>query len=369
MKEEICEQCGAIIGIDEQAYVYNGCIVCGQCDQMLHRQAQQDRLLQDTSNLEQLPPFPDTEELNEIQSPKETPELTEPDELFEIEQLPLNEQVTKEKENIESLEVFDTEKESEVLPETEEPRDANVHQEFEQLKEPEEISQIRESGQIQESEKTFESIETPETEDFSEFQEFEFPEEPKADELVTESRKPFESLDNGGAEDFAQFHEFEEPPKPKEHQEVKESGKLFKTLRMDEPDEFERFSHAEEIEEYEKPEKLRDLIEPPAAPFIAEQVASVRLSGKRRRIKRTKSTLLCFLLTVWSLLCLFLLFYVPGQYADLLRDTAFCKRYQLGGFAPDCLILSLMAIWFFGALLLFVIVTSLQKDRHRAINS
>ena len=344
MKEEICEECGAIIGIDEQAYVYKGRVVCGQCHRKLSRQAQHDKQLQDTWKLEEFTPLPQTEELEE---------LLEPEQLKESKP-PLDSLGKKEPEEFTAL------------PETEELHEAIVPEEVEELKEPEEMPQPQLTPQVQESEEAFESIEPQETEEFSEFQEFEFFEEPKADEQVTESQELIEPLDSGVTKDFAEFHEFEQPPEPKEHQEVTESGKLFKTLRMDKPEEFEEFAGSEEIEEYKKPEKLRELIEPPAGPFVAEQVASVRLPGRRRRIKRTRSTLLCFLLTAWSLLCLFLLFYVPGRYADLLRDTAFCKRYQLGGFAPDCLILSLMIVWFFGALLLFVIVTSLQKDRHRA---
>jgi len=35
MKEEICEDCGRIIGIAEQAFVYKGRIVCDECDRKL----------------------------------------------------------------------------------------------------------------------------------------------------------------------------------------------------------------------------------------------------------------------------------------------------------------------------------------------
>jgi len=135
---------------------------------------------------------------------------------------------------------------------------------------------------------------------------------------------------------------------------------------MPEPEELEGFPESEELEEYEKPEKLTELIEAPAGPLEDEQVASVFASKpsprKPRLIKRTKSTLLGFLLTAWSLLCLLLVFYVPGRYADLLRNSAFGNRFQLGGAADDCLILFLMVLWFFGALLLFVVTTALQKD-------
>ena len=137
---------------------------------------------------------------------------------------------------------------------------------------------------------------------------------------------------------------------------------------MPEPEELEGFPESEELEEYEKPEKLRELIEAPAGPLEDELVASVLASKpshrKPRRVSRTKSTLLGFLLTAWSLLCLFLVFYVPGRYADLLENSVFGKRFQLGGAAVDCLIVFFMVLWFLGALVLFVVTTGFQKDRH-----
>lgn len=135
---------------------------------------------------------------------------------------------------------------------------------------------------------------------------------------------------------------------------------------MDEP---EQFPGSQESQEYEKPEKLQDLVEAPglqAGPSQDEWVAIISgpKSSLRKRIKRTRSTLLCFLITGWSLLCLTLLFYVPGRYADFLRNSALGKRLQLGGFAVDSLILFCMVLWFLGALLLFVVTTGFQKDRY-----
>ncbi len=43
MKEEICEECIGIIGIAEQAYIYEGRIVCEICDKKLRQQARKDQ--------------------------------------------------------------------------------------------------------------------------------------------------------------------------------------------------------------------------------------------------------------------------------------------------------------------------------------
>lgn len=309
MQEELCEECCRIIGLAEQAYVYKGRIVCQQCDRKLRQKAQQAKQLQDTWKLEEFTALPESEELYEPKVPEEVTELKESEEFPETEQLP----------------------EPKVTP------------------------------QLHESEKTLESTETQKIEEFSEFQEIEALEQPKADEQLLESEIPFESLDGLGTEDLGEVQELEEPREPEEPQEVKEGEKLFKTLRMDEPEEFE---------EYKKPEKLRELVEAPQLQTgpVEDKAPRVRAlkPSPRKRIKRTKSTLPCFLLTAWSILCLLSLFYAPFHYADLLRNSSFCKRYQLGGFAPDCLILSLMIVWFLGALLLYIVSTGLQKNGHRA---
>jgi hypothetical protein len=279
--------------------------------------------------------IPETEEL---------PPLEEPQEVAEFKKSEVIPEDLEMKEAIESLKI----------PETEE---------FTGLQETEELPEPEKTPQIRESKSPFESLETREPEELH---------EPKEPEGFPESEELPKSKEVREAEDFAEFHEFEEPSeikvlqKPKEPEGVKESGKLFKTLRMPESEELEGFPESEEFEEYQKPEKLRELIEPPAGPLEDEQLASVLSSEPllRKRIKRTKSTLVCFLLTAWSLLCLFLLFYVPGRYADLLRNSAFGNRFQLGEAAVDCLIVSLMVLWFLGALMLFVITTGLQKDRH-----
>jgi glucan phosphoethanolaminetransferase (alkaline phosphatase superfamily) len=63
--------------------------------------------------------------------------------------------------------------------------------------------------------------------------------------------------------------------------------------------------------------------------------------------------LLWLLLAGWSLLCLFLIFYVPVRYESELKGTAF---------GVECLIVSFMVLWFLGALVLFIATTFTQKD-------
>ena len=216
--------------------------------------------------------------------------------------------------------------------------------------ESEQLPETKEPEKVLEDKKVLESMELEESEDITEPIEYQEPQKRK---------KLFEVLRTRESEDFAEYQEFEDVLEPKEP-----VGVWKRTGRSESPQPQE----SQEPEEYEKPDKLRELIEAPAGPLEDEQFESVLsskpLPRKSRRIKRTKSTLVCFLLTVWSLLCLFLLFYVPGRYEQLLRNSAFGKRFQVGGFADDCLILSLMALWFLGALMLFVITTGRQKDRY-----
>jgi len=314
MREEICEECGRIIGIAEQAYIYKGRIVCEQCDRKLREEVRQDQQLQDTWKPEE---FTGLEEAETLDALKENEEVRESEELLDSLKTP-------------------------------EPEEFTGFPQAEELEEPKEAENVREEEEL------LDSLKTPEPEEFTGFPQAEELEEPKEAEDVREETEIFESLEREEREDFSAFQEFEEPREPKEPQKPWERKKLSRILASREPEEFE---------EYEKPDKLRELIEPPAGPFVAEQAASVRLPHKRRRIRRTRSTLLCFLLTAWTFVCLLLLFYVPGRYADLLKNSAFGKRFQLGGFAPDCLILSMMVLWFVGALILFVVTTALHKDK------
>ena len=368
MQEEICEECFRIIGLDEQAYACQSRIVCEQCDNKLRQAPPQDEGLPEAKEPEEPKQFKEDLEDTAVPGPLVTHEpeeftglpeneiLPEPQELEEQKE---PEQVPESREPEETPEVQESEKSFEP-PVTQKPEELLGFREREEVEEPKEPEQVPESREPEvipedlESEKAFKILETRKPAEFSEYHEFGDFQEPKEDPEVSSSEKPFESPVTQKPEELLGFPHREGAREPEELQEGK---KLFQILAGEEP---------EEPKGYKKPEKLRDLIEPPAAPFVAEQAASVHSPCKRKRIKRTKSTLLCLLLAAWSVLCLLSVFYVPGRYAHLLDDSAFFNKYQLGPVGADCLILSLLIAWFLGALALFVIATGLQKDRHRA---
>ncbi len=108
-----------------------------------------------------------------------------------------------------------------------------------------------------------------------------------------------------------------------------------------------------------KPEEFLEFPELQASPVKIEQALDISkpptprpLPHKRKR-SRMRSTLLWLSLTGWSLLCLFLIFYVPVRYESELKSNAF---------GVECLIVSCMILWFLGALVLFIATTFTQKD-------
>ena len=101
-----------------------------------------------------------------------------------------------------------------------------------------------------------------------------------------------------------------------------------------------------------EPPKIEELLEFPELQASPVKIPKL-LPHKRRRLRITRSTLLWLLLAAWSLLCLFLIFYVPVRYESELKGTAF---------GVECLIVSFMVLWFLGALVLFVATTFTQKD-------
>ncbi len=112
--------------------------------------------------------------------------------------------------------------------------------------------------------------------------------------------------------------------------------------------------------EPQKPEELPEFPELQAGPVKIEQALDISkpptpksLPHKRKRLRITRSMLLWLLLAGWSLLCLFLIFYVPVRYESELKGTAF---------GVECLIVSFMVLWFLGALVLFIATTFTQRD-------
>jgi len=233
MKEEICESCGRIIGIAEQAYVYEGRIACEQCDKKLRQEDRQDRK------------SPDAEDtwLNR-----------------------------KSEELVEALE-------------------AQEHKEILELQQPQESK---------------------------------------------------------GPQEARELEELEELKEPEEPQESHERRELLEFQEAKEPTEFQG---------------------PKAGPVEAEEGADVPdvpaakpLSRRRKRVSTTESTLLPLLLAAWSLLCVFLLFYVPGRYVSLLQINAFGYEDRTFRFAVECLMLFFMVLWFFGALGLYVSIIGYDKE-------
>ena len=112
-----------------------------------------------------------------------------------------------------------------------------------------------------------------------------------------------------------------------------------------------------------EPQKLEQLLEFPGfqgGPVKIEQALDVSkprplkpLPHKCKRLRITRSTILWLSLAGWSLLCLFLIFYVPVRYESELKGNAF---------GVECLIASFMVLWFLGALVLFIATTFTQKD-------
>ncbi len=108
-----------------------------------------------------------------------------------------------------------------------------------------------------------------------------------------------------------------------------------------------------------EPEELLEFPELQASPVKIEQALDISkprppkpLPHKRKRL-RMRSTLLWLSLAGWSLLCLFLIFYVPVRYESELKGNVF---------GVECLIVSCMVLWFLGALVLFIATTFTQKD-------
>lgn len=112
--------------------------------------------------------------------------------------------------------------------------------------------------------------------------------------------------------------------------------------------------------EPQKPEELLEFPELQASPVKIEQALDISkpptprpLPHKRRRLRMTRSMILWLSLAAWSLLCLFLIFYVPVRYESELKGNVF---------GVECLIVSCMVLWFLGALVLFIAVTFTQRD-------
>lgn len=239
MKEEICEECSGIIGLAEQAYVYEGRIVCEQCDKKLRQEDRQGR---------ESPDAEDTWLNQESEELLESLEAQEHKEILDFQQ----------------------------PRESKEPQEARELEELEQLKEPEE------------------SQESHERKELLEFQEVGEP---------TELREP---------------NETQEP--------------------------------------IAGPVEAEEIVDVPDVP------AAKPLSPKRKRVSTAESTLLPLLLAAWSLLCVFLLFYVPGRYVSMLQINAFGYEDRTFRFAVECLILFFMVLWFFGALGLYVLIIGSEKD-------
>jgi len=121
--------------------------------------------------------------------------------------------------------------------------------------------------------------------------------------------------------------------------------------------------------EPQKPEELPEFPEL-QGPVKIEQALDISkpptpkpLPHKRKR-SRMRSTLLWLSLAGWSLLCLFLIFYVPVRYESELRSYVFGNGPQDGRFTVECLIVSFMVLWFLGALVLFIATTFTQKNEN-----
>lgn len=233
MKEEICEECIGIIGLAEQACVYEGRIVCEQCDKKLRQEDRQDRK------------SPDAEDtwLN------------------------------------------------------------------------------------QESEELLESLEVQEHKEILEFQ------------------QPQESKGPQEARELEELEELKEPKGPKESREHRE---------------LLEFQEAEESTELQGPKAV--LVEAEEGADVPDVPAAKPLSRRRKRVSTTEPKLLPILLAAWSLLCVFLLFYVPGSYMSLLEISASGYEDRTVRFAVECLMLFFMVLWFCGALGLYVVIIGYDKD-------
>ncbi|MHC4460333.1 MAG: hypothetical protein ACYS6W_04365 [Planctomycetota bacterium] len=101
-----------------------------------------------------------------------------------------------------------------------------------------------------------------------------------------------------------------------------------------------------------EPPKIEELLEFPELQASPVKIPKP-LPHKRRRSRITRSMILSLLLSVWSFLSLFLIFYVPPRYESELKGNTF---------GVECLIVSFMVLWFLGALVLFIAITFTQKD-------
>ena len=98
--------------------------------------------------------------------------------------------------------------------------------------------------------------------------------------------------------------------------------------------------------------KIEELLEFPELRVSPVKIPKP-LPHKRRRSRITRSMILSLLLSVWSLLSLFLIFYVPVRYESKLKGNTF---------GVESLTVSFMVLWFLGALVLFIAITFTQKD-------
>lgn len=317
MKEEICEECIGTIGFTDRAYVYEGRIVCEQCDRKLRQGENQDRIspdAEDTWKAQQVQESPDAEDTWKAQQVQESPAVEDTWQARESEEL--FDSVEAQEQN-ETLEVQEPQQ-------CEEPHEVEAPEELEEAKGSEELFGFR---------KPQESKEFPAAEDTWKTQ---------------ESEEIFELL---------QRQESEEPGELKEAEETMESREL------EEPLEFKEVEESTELHEPNETE------EPIAGPVEAEETADVSevdsakpLPRRRKHISTRESKLLPFLFVIWTLLCFFMLFYVPDRYAEVLSGSIFGDKLQLGGFADDCLIIFFMVLWFFGALGFYVAIIGSEKD-------
>lgn len=296
MNEEICEECIGIIGLAEQAYVYEGRIVCEQCDRKLRQGDRQYRIspdAEDTWKAQQPQEFPDAEDTWKTQQPPESPGAEDTWKAQEVKESPATEdtwQAKKSEEFVDSVE-------------------------SQEQKEPLEVQELKESEEPQEARA------------------------PEEFEIARESEEIFELLQRQESEELGELKESEEPGELKEPEE---STAFQETIETEEP--------------IDAPVESEETAEMP------EVDSAKALPRKRKRVITRESKLLPILLVAWSLITLFLLFYVPDRYAEILSNIAFGGELQLGGFADDCLIIFFMVLWFFGALGLYAGIIGSEKD-------
>ncbi len=141
MKEEICEECSGIIGIVEQAYVYEGRIVCEQCDKKL---CQEDRQGQKSPDAEDTWLNQKSEEL------LESLEVQEHKEILEFQQPQESKEPQEAQESGEPFESLDKQ-ELEELEELKEPKGPKESRELLEFQEAEESTEFQgpKAGQVE----------------------------------------------------------------------------------------------------------------------------------------------------------------------------------------------------------------------------